>query len=83
MSNDKPLYVMRTGFDVEDQIKLIVNEAKQDPALLLCLRANEIHIYYKGGKILGIKKNPKTLTLSLTKNILISEIRSSLRNTNG
>lgn len=70
MSNDKPLYVMRTGFDVEDQIKLIVNEAKQDPALLLCLRANEIHIYYKGGKILGIKKNPKTLTLSFDEKYL-------------
>lgn len=70
MTNANPKYVKRTGFEVESQIERIISVAKQDPDLLLCLRANEIHIYYRGGKILGIKKNLKSLTLSFDEKYL-------------
>lgn len=70
MCNGNPKYVMRTGFNVDFQTRRILAEAKQDPELLICLRAKEIHIYYRGGKILGIKKNTRSFALSFDEKYL-------------
>lgn len=73
MSEDNSKYIMRTGFNFNNlppQIERIINKAKQDNDLLLCLRSNEIHIYYRGGKILGIKKNTRRFTLSFDEKYL-------------
>lgn len=56
-------YNKRTGFPIPKDLMPLIDAAKRDKELLICLRGNEIHIYYRGGKILGL--NPGKLSFDL------------------
>lgn len=49
-------YKMRIGFDIPDKCRPVLDTALSEKDLLLCLRGDEIHIYYRGGKILEVEK---------------------------
>lgn len=56
----------RIGFDIHQnhECHLILDTARKDEDLLVCLRGKKIHIYYKGGKILEMEETTKDCSLS-------------------
>lgn len=73
MGSKKTLYTLRTGFHIPSSLNEIIKEANRDPELLICLRGKEIHIYYKGGKILGLRKNSRSVSMNFDKKYLCIE----------
>ena len=70
MSTNNTLHKMRTGFIIPNNLIKIMEESKCDNSLLTYLRGNEIHIYYRGGKILGLRHNAKSISLDFDKKYL-------------
>lgn len=63
-------YLPRTGFHTPVEINELLQVAKGDSELLICLRGKEIHIYYQGGKILGISPSRNSCKLDFDKKYL-------------
>lgn len=53
-------YKKRAGFNIPKEYEGIIRYAQKDPQLFICLRGNEIHIYYQGGKILDLEAKKLT-----------------------
>ncbi len=63
-------YLPRIGFDTPVEIKELLKVAREDRELLICLRGKEIHIYYRGGKILSISPSRNLCKLDFDKKYL-------------
>ena len=63
-------YLPRIGFDTPVEINELLQVARDDSELLICLRGKKIHIYYRGGKILGISPSRNSCKLDFDKKYL-------------